>query len=239
MAFRGEFVTYVGWPEPRVIHLGEGFSPAAAVVVGWARERITEVCGHLTEEDQAVREVLLAWNGELAETETRARMARGEALIYSFTGAECVWELSLRPVPTVVLPASEAGTGEAPAEERELTGWSARLGAWWRVRVLWSRPVLSLSLKRRRIAELFPSDPEKGRPRLRRGSGPHRRPPRPPVPLAGDGTGPCAAGRVRPLQRARGVSVVHSRPRLALSPSLHGGISAPVHVELVSDQPRS
>lgn len=38
----------------------------------------------------------------------------------------------------------------------------SRLGrarAWWRVRVMWSRPVVALSLRRRRFAELFPSDP--------------------------------------------------------------------------------
>ncbi|WP_059006332.1 hypothetical protein [Streptomyces specialis] len=132
VAFRGEFVTYSGVPEPQVIHLGEAFSTDVGEVRQWAHDRARAITLYLGDEPE-VRDALLAWSREVSGDEVGHRLVEGEALIYSFTDPHRVWELTLRPVPTARLTDEHAASSW---RRRGTCGFCGRGRCCWSVRVV-------------------------------------------------------------------------------------------------------
>ncbi|MGK5533165.1 hypothetical protein [Streptomyces sp. URMC 129] len=111
VAFRAEFIAYSWSPEPRMLHLGDAFSTEVSAVQEWVRSRGIAATDSLTDDDAVARKAMDGWSREVASEETSFRLAAGEVFIYSFSSSSLVWELSLRPVPTVLVATGTLGPG--------------------------------------------------------------------------------------------------------------------------------
>jgi hypothetical protein len=100
-AWRAEIVAYQGDPAPRMYHLGEAFSLDLDALRGAVRARAAEIADCLAGgegDERRVAERFRSWADALADRGPGDRLERGEALVETFAGGGCVWELSLRPV---------------------------------------------------------------------------------------------------------------------------------------------
>ncbi|MFP8959587.1 hypothetical protein ACLIYP_03280 [Streptomyces nanhaiensis] len=110
-AYRAEAVAYLHTPRPRMFHLGDCFSAHAGEVQWWAGERAVRIAASLGPDDPGAAARLLAWGHEAAADRTHRLLRAGRAVVYSHAGAECLWEISLRPVPQDPAPGRGQGPG--------------------------------------------------------------------------------------------------------------------------------
>ncbi|MDB1087976.1 hypothetical protein PJ985_10400 [Streptomyces sp. ACA25] len=108
-AYRVEAVAYCGTPEPCMFHLGDRFSTEAGEARQWAGERATQIAASLGPEDPGTAARFLAWAHDVATARTHHLLLAGQAVIYSCAGDDCLWELSLRPLPQYPTPLQEPG----------------------------------------------------------------------------------------------------------------------------------
>ncbi|MDB1087692.1 hypothetical protein PJ985_08940 [Streptomyces sp. ACA25] len=106
-AYRAEAIAYCADPEPCMFHLGDSFALRAGDVQRWAAERASQIAASLGRHEPTTATQFLTWAHDVAGTRTRRLLQSGQAVFYTCTGADCLWELALRPVPHDPTPQAE------------------------------------------------------------------------------------------------------------------------------------